>query len=329
MKSAFLCNQAINIPRVYSDAFIEEIGIAPTVFTAEDVRQNPAIFQNTEYLFSTWGMPVFTEEEVRQFFPALKAVFYGAGTVQTFARPFLNQGVRIFSAWAANGVPVAEYTVAQIILANKGFFSSAREMKHSGRAVARDVHVKYGGNFDQSVGLIGVGMIGSMVAQRLKDYRLNVLAYDPFLPADRAEKLGVTLCPLDELFSRCSVVSNHLANNAQTQGILEYSLFSRMPAYSTFLNTGRGAQVVEDDLVKVLRERPDLTAILDVTFPEPPVQGHPFYTLPNCILTPHIAGSSGNETRRMGEYMAAEYASFLRGEPCRYEVSLAMLETMA
>lgn len=329
MKSAFLCDNPNNIPRVYSDAVIEKIEIDSTVFTAEDVRKSPEAFRDTEYLFSTWGMPVFTEAEIRQFFPALKAVFYGAGTVQAFARPFLNCGIRIFSAWAANGVPVAECTVAQIILANKGFFSSAREMKHAGRAAARDVHVKYGGNFDQSVGLIGVGMIGSMVAQRLKDYRLQVLAYDPFLPPQRAAELGVTLCSLEDLFSQCSVVSNHLANNAQTQGMLNYALFSRMPAYATFLNTGRGAQVVEDDLVKVLGERPDLTAILDVTFPEPPVQGHPFYTLPNCILTPHIAGSSGNETRRMGEYMAKEYASFLRGTPCRYEVSLAMLETMA
>jgi len=72
-----------------------------------------------------------------------------------------------------------------------------------------------------------------------------------------------------------------------------------MRPYATFINTGRGAQVVEEALADVLRSRPDLTAVLDVTWPEPPVAGHPFYSLPNCVLTPHIAGSSGDEVHRM------------------------------
>ncbi len=102
-----------------------------------------------------------------------------------------------------------------------------------------------------------------------------------------------------------------------------------MLPYATFINTGRGAQVEEADLIKVLKERPDLTALLDVTFPEPPESDSAFYTLPNCILTPHIAGSTGNEVRRMGEYMKAEYEKLIRNEPCQYEVTLEMLETMA
>ena len=87
--------------------------------------------------------------------------------------------------------------------------------------------------------------------------------------------------------------------------------------------------MVEQDLIRVLKDRPDLTAILDVTYPEPPEPESPLYTLENCILTPHIAGSSGNEVRRMGEYMKEEFQSFLQGNPCRYEVTLEMLETMA
>jgi phosphoglycerate dehydrogenase-like enzyme len=98
---------------------------------------------------------------------------------------------------------------------------------------------------------------------------------------------------------------------------------------AVFINTGRGAQVIEEDLVRILRERPDLTALLDVTYPEPPVCDHPFYTLPNCLLTPHIAGSAGDEVARMGEYMLDEYKAYLNGEACKYEVSMKMLETMA
>ena len=103
-----------------------------------------------------------------------------------------------------------------------------------------------------------------------------------------------------------------------------------MMPYSTFINTGRGAQLIEEDLIRMLRERPDVTAILDVTYPkEPPERDHPFYSMPNCILTPHIAGSLGNEVIRMSEYMAEEFEAYLKGEPTRYEVSLKMLETMA
>ena len=103
-----------------------------------------------------------------------------------------------------------------------------------------------------------------------------------------------------------------------------------MIPYSTFINTGRGAQLIEADLVKMLTERPDVTAVLDVTDPkEPPERDHPFYSLPNCVLTPHIAGSLGNEVVRMSEYMAEEFDSYVKGKPTRYEVSLKMLETMA
>jgi len=98
---------------------------------------------------------------------------------------------------------------------------------------------------------------------------------------------------------------------------------------AVFINTGRGAQVVEDDLVRVLRERPDLTALLDVTNPEPVEEGHPFYTLPNCLLTPHIAGSAGDEVARMGLYMLRECENYLSGKPNPYEVTEKMLQTMA
>ena len=187
----------------------------------------------------------------------------------------------------------------------------------------------YRGNYNENVGLIGCGMIGSLVAEMLKAYNLGVLVYDPFLSDEKVDALGVKKVSLDELFKSCRVVSNHLANNEATKGILQYSHFSSMLPYATFINTGRGAQVVEDDLVRILREREDLTALLDVTYPEPPVKDHPFYTLENCILTPHIAGSAGQEVRRMGAYMARELECYLKGDKCAYEVSLEMLKTMA
>ena len=305
------------------------VDLAPAVHSYDEVIAAPEKFADTAIILSTWGMPVMTEEEIRACFPKLECVFYGAGSVQSFARPFLARGVRVFSAWAANAVPVAEYTVAQIILANKGFYGNTVLAKEGKRDEARAYTKHFSGNYREKVGLIGCGMIGALVAEMLKPYALDVLVFDPFLSAEKAARLGVTLCSLDELFSECFVVSNHLANNEATQGMLQYRHFSKMRPYATFLNTGRGAQVVEDDLVRALTERPDLLAILDVTYPEPPVAGHGFYTLPNCLLTSHIAGSSGNEVERMAAYMTEELRRYLADEPTRYGVSEKMLETMA
>lgn len=327
MKAIFLCNRESDLRRVYHADTVARLqslcDLEDAIYSSADLAAIPA---DTEIVFSTWGMPSLTEAQIAQHLPRLQAVFYAAGSVQAFARPFLARGVKIYSAWAANAVPVAEYTVAQIVLANKGFFAQSRDMKAQKGAPRSTAYL---GNYGQRVGLIGCGMIGSLVAKMLKSYKLDVLVYDPYLPPEKAATLGVTPCELSELFERCAVVSNHLPNNAETRCMLTYAHFSRMQPNATFLNTGRGAQVVEADLVRALSERRDLTAILDVTDPEPSPADHAFYTLENCILTPHIAGSLGNEVWRMSAYMAEEFARYLAGEPCRYEVTLPMLVTMA
>ena len=333
MKTVILCEVPHHYRTVYAPAVTDRLKALTDCDLARyrkaDVLANPEKFSDTEYIFSTWGMPSFTEAEIKTCLPALKAVFYGAGSVQGFARPFLNCGVKVFSAWAANAVPVAEYTVAQIILAGKDFFVQSRLLSKEDRAAAQARHGGHIGNYRKRVGLIGCGMIGSLVAEMLKGYDLEVLAFDPFMSPEKAERLGVTPCSLEELFSTCSVVSNHLANNKDTQKMLHYGHFSVMPPYATFINTGRGAQVEEEDLVRVLTERRDLTAILDVTHPEPSPAGHPFYSLPNCFMTPHIAGSLGGEVVRMAQYMVDEYEALTEGRSVRYEVTLKMLETMA
>lgn len=333
MRAIMLCDLPEKVDSVYTSEVLEELdrtaGLEKRSFTKNEVLEQADAFGDVTTIFSTWGMPVFSEDEIRRIFPKLEALFYAAGSVQAFARPFLNCGVKVFSAWAANAVPVAEYTVAQIILANKGFFLAGRMMSSGQPLDGQRLAGKYPGNYGETVGIIGAGMIGKLVIRMLRSYNLKVKVFDPFLPDETARELGVCKCGLEELFAACQVVSNHLANNEQTKGMLKKEHFEAMKPYATFLNTGRGAQVVEDDLVSVLETRPDLTAILDVTSPEPPKEGHAFYRLPNCILTPHIAGSSGDEVHRMAEYMAEEYRLFSAGLECRYEVTMEMLQTMA
>lgn len=333
MRSIILCNGLSRVQSVYSQKVWKELknnaGLDDVVYTKEDVLSNPSSFKDVDYIFSTWGMPQMTEEEIRALFPKVQCLFYAAGSVQYFARPFLNCGIKVFSAWAANAVPVAEYTVAQILLANTGYFHASAHMRSGNTEMAWAMHNEFPGNYDVSVGIIGVGMIGKKVIELLKDYKINVLAYSPSLTEEKAAALGVKRSTIEEIFANCQVISNHLADLPATVGILNKAHFSSMRPYATFINTGRGAQVVEDDLVNVLRERSDLFAVLDVTFPEPPVEGHAFYSLPNCVLTPHIAGSLGNEVHRMAEYMLTEFEHYIHGESNCYEVTLQLLEHMA
>jgi phosphoglycerate dehydrogenase-like enzyme len=98
---------------------------------------------------------------------------------------------------------------------------------------------------------------------------------------------------------------------------------------ATFINTGRGAQVNEPELAAVLKRRPDLMALLDVTDPEPAPAGSAFYDLPNVQLSSHIAGAHDDEVVRMADYMIEEFRHWQKGEPLRYAVSPELLDRMA
>ena len=307
-----------------------EADLDPKVVTKDEILADPAATADTEYIFATWGMSKFTVDEIRLCFPKLKAIFYAAGTVQAFAREFLDCGVRIFSAWGANAVPVAEYTVAQILLANKGFFKACR-MNHSpeSRKIAKAYHSAFPGNYRCKVGLIGAGMIGKLVLEMLKPYDLDVYISSTSMTKEKAAAYGAKKATTEEIFAHCQTISNHVADLPATKGMFDKKFFSLMKPNATFINTARGAQVVEEDLIEVLKANPDMTAVLDVTFPEPPVEDSPLYTLPNVFLTPHIAGSSGSEVQRMSAYMLEEYRRWCKGEPLKWEVTPKMLETMA
>jgi len=322
-----------NIGRVYSErtrvALSKRLDIADNVFTDSDLG-NPALAQ-AEILFSTWGMPALSETDITRFMPNLKIVFYAAGSVRHFAQAFLNAGVRVVSAWSANAIPVAEFTFSQIILSNKGYFQAAAMAKSIGYAGMRDYSMSFPGTYGCATGIIGVGMVGRRLIEMLNacGIQTRILVFDPFLTDEAAESLNVKKCPLDELFKQCQTISNHLADNAQTKNMLGYPLFSLMKQNATFINTGRGAQVVEADLIRALREFPGRTALLDVTDPEPPEPIHPFHSMPNVFLSSHIAGSMGDETHRMGGYMLEELERYIAVVPLRYEVVQSMFVSMA
>ena len=336
MKSIFLLNNKGNVDYVYSKESQARIKSLidmdlNDIYCQEELEANPEKFKDVEYIFSTWSMPGGTEpkDDFGRFMPNLKAIFYAAGSVRYFAESYFKRNVRIFSAYAANAIPVAEYSVAQILLANKGFYQSSVLAKAGNYDEAHKVSLAHCGNYDAKVGIIGAGMIGKKVIELLKPYRLNILVYDIFMSEEQAKQMGVTKVDLDTLFSECDVVSNHLANVPATVGILTKELFEKMKPNSTFINTGRGQQTDEDGMLEVFEKRNDVCALIDVTIQEPPVEGSKFYSLPNVFVTPHIAGSQANEVQRMSELVVDELERYLKGEKCLYEITAEKLKTMA
>lgn len=333
-KAVFLANPGnAMVNKVYDEQTRNELNqlvdVYPVYINQANAEQHINELQDVEVAFSTWGISPFTEEELGRYFPNLKIVLYGAGSVQAFARPFLARNITVMSAWAANAIPVAEFTVATIVLANKGYHQTALHYKKSGYKTSFATRAGYRGNYGQTVGILGVGMIGRKVIELLKSYNIKVKVFDPFLPDEKAVELGVQKSDLIDIFTTCDTISNHLANLPETKGILNKEHFNCMSPSATFINTGRGAQVVEADLIQALRSEPGRTAILDVTFPEPVEEDSAFLQLDNVILTPHIAGSMNEEVARMGAYVAEEFGRYLNGEKLKYQVTLEMLETMA
>lgn len=329
IKAAFFGNTHASIDRVYAQGRYEQVAEAtdlyPVVVSEENFGQHASALQDVRAAFGTWGFPRLTAEQLEQL-PNLEIVFYGAGSVQAFARPFLERGITVVSAWAANAVPVAEFTLAQVLLATKGYFQNIRQARspEGWRGGFRGP-----GNYGETVAILGLGMIGRLVVELLKPYELKIVVRSEHMTDEDAETLGVRKVTFEEAFSEALVVSNHLANRPHTVGLLNYPLFAAMRPDAVFLNTGRGAQVVEPDLIRALEERPDLTALLDVTHPEPPEEDSPLYRLPNVYLSSHIAGSIGDEVVRMADYVLREFASWQEGKPLRWAVSMEMLDTMA
>ncbi len=286
--------------------------------TKHSIEADRSLLAEVEVIFSGWGAPVM-DEAFLSATPKLRAVFYGAGSVRSFVtEAFWKREILLTTAATANAVPVSEYTLSAILFSLKHGWKYARQVREQKTFPLRE---RVPGGYDSTVGLISLGLIGRLVVERLRPFDLRVLAYDPFVDVEYARQQEVELVLLGELFRRSDVVSLHAPHLKETEGMITGAHLASMKPGATFINTARGAIVRETEMIEVLRQRPDLQAILDVTDPEPPEPDSPLYTLPNVVLTPHIAGSMDNECRRMGRYMVEELRRYVAGKPLRWQVT--------
>lgn len=277
--------------------------------------------KDVRFLFSGWGAPQ-PETGLFEILPRLELFFYGAGATDHIETDALREsGVRLTSAIAMNAIPVAEFTFAVIVLGLKNVVHFINQrIRH--RAFDYSLSESLAGGYRSRVGLVSLGHIGRLVVQRLRTMEVEITAYDPFMSAETAARLGVSLVSLEKLFAEADVVSLHTPLNAKTMGMITRDLFDRMKPGATFINTARARLIAKGHLEAFLSDRSDVQAFIDVTNPEPPPPDSPLWSLGNVILTPHIAGSKGRECNRMGQAMIEELRRYLAGEPLNHEIHL-------
>ena len=333
IKAAFFGNTGPageTLEQVYGSQRFERLrectDLYPTIVTSQNMDACLPELEDLEVIFATWGLMPLSDAELDRL-RSLRALFYAAGFAGHFARPLLRRGIIVTSSAAANAIPVAEFTLAQILLANKGYFRNVREYRETANFAGSYAGP---GNYGVTVALLGAGQIGRKVIELLHPFHLRVIVFDPYLSEAEAASLGVMKVGIVEAFAHGNIVSNHLADVPDTLRLIDGCLLASMAPNATFINTGRGRTVDHDDMISVFRARPDLTALLDVTDPlEPLPPDSGLWEVPNIHISSHIAGSRGWEVGRVADLAIDEFERWRRDEPLRYSITLDTLEKTA
>ncbi|WP_327581340.1 hydroxyacid dehydrogenase [Nonomuraea sp. NBC_00507] len=276
----------------------------------------------TEILITGWGCPTL-DEAVLARAPRLRGVLHAAGSVKSLVTPACwERGLLISSAAEANAVPVAEYTIAAVLMAGKGIFALNERYQRERTFTLAEIQPSIGNN-GRTVGIVGASRIGRKVIDLLSPYDLDLCVYDPYTLVP-----GVRQVSLEELLRTSDIVSLHAPATPETTHMLDRERLALLQDGAVLINTARGSLVDTDALIAELKSG-RLSAVLDVTEPEPLPADSPLFDLPNAFLTPHIAGSHGNELARMGTAVVDELERLIAGSPLVYQVTHDDLERAA
>ncbi|MEA5455228.1 hydroxyacid dehydrogenase [Sinomonas sp. JGH33] len=287
-----------------------------------------SVLESTEVLLTGWSCPRIDEAALERM-PALGLIAHAAGSVKGHVDDACwGRGIVVTNAVLANAVPVAEFSLAQILLAGKSTLGAVVLYRERQEKIDRELEFPDAGNYDKTVGIVGASTIGRLVLDRLRSFDLEVVLFDPTIGPGEAQRLGARKVGLAELMQASDVVSLHAPVLPSTIGMVGRNELAAMRTGSTLINTARGALVDHTALREELISG-RLNAFLDVTEPEPLPQGDPLYGLPNVLLTPHIAGSMGTELHRMTDFALTEIERFAAGLEPRYQVRREDLATKA
>ncbi len=288
-----------------------------TDLDAADVRSR---LREVEVLVTSWGCPELTAERLADA-PKLRAIFHCAGTVRTFVTDEVwRRGILVTTAADENAIPVAEFTLAAVIFAGKKapfLAQDAREHRDTWSYAASRGELS---NRGRTIGVVGFSRTGRRVTDRLRSLEVDILVADPYADPAEVSAAGAHLVPLPELLRRCDVLTLHVPALPSTRHLIGAKELALLRRGATVINTARGA-VLDTAALESECATGRLDAILDVTEPEPLPADSLLYDLPNVMITPHIAGSLGSETRRMSESALDELERYLSGKPPRAAVT--------
>jgi phosphoglycerate dehydrogenase-like enzyme len=281
-----------------------------------------------EVLITSWGCPPL-DSGVLLDAPRLRAVLHAAGSVRPHVRQAVfDRGIRVTTAADANAEPVARYALAAILwAAKKAPFLAADARAHRSDWSYRQAHGELGGT-SRTVVLVGFSRVGRRVARLLQLVGVaDVLVADPFADRSAVAAAGAELVTLAEALPRADVLSLHAPDLPSTRHMIGAAELAALPPHATLINTARGRLVDHAALEKACRA--GLHAILDVTHPEPLPDESPLYELPNVIITPHVAGALGAETRLLAASALTELERYAAGLPPLDPVTAESLKLQA
>lgn len=286
-----------------------------------------AALAEADVLITGWGCPRLDADALTAA-PRLRTVLHAAGSVRSLVGDALwHRGVAVSSAVTGNALPVAEYTLAMILLCGKDAFDH-RERFRASHAYPAPAETSGTGNVGRRIGVIGASRVGRRLLELLRPFDFTVLLHDPYVSSAEAGALGAELLSLEDLLRHSDIVSLHAPDIPETYRMLDGARLALIRDGGVLINTSRGALVDPDALTDELVSG-RLRAVLDVTEPEPLPAGSPLYRLPNVFLTPHIAGSLGNELERLGRIVVEELERVGAGVGLVHEVRYADMARVA
>lgn len=321
MKAAFAMDPS-HLPTLFSDSDVAALesmlDFVPGGPLTSFAIASDAELAHLEVLVTGWGAPVVDAPALARM-PRLHTIIHAAGTVKTFVTDeVFARGIKISTAAEANAVPVAEFTLAAIIMGLKrtSRFVHQYRSENVKRSLANIPPI---GVNRVTIGIVGASRVGRRVINLLKNLDVAVLAYDPFLSEEEAAAMGVRAVELNELCRASNVVSLHAPDMPSTWNMIGAEQLAAMADGTLIVNTARG-RLIEATALTAELVSGRLDAYLDVTNPEPLPADSILFSLPNVVITPHIAGALGNEVHRLGSNAVAEVERLVRGLPLAYAV---------
>lgn len=315
------------VDRTFLDRLRAVVDLDETLLSEFTSPRALGVLAGVDVLVTGWGCPVL-DAEVLDAAPRLRAVVHAAGSVRHHVSAACwERGIQVSSAAAANAVPVAEYTLAMVLLAGKAVLPAADAFRVERARTAMRFSESVG-NYRSTVGILSASLVGRRVLELLQPHDLEVLVHDPFVPDSELRALGAEPVGLVELARRSDVFSVHTPLLPETRGLVDARVLASLRDGATLVNTARGAVVDPEALTRELLSG-RLRAVLDVTDPEPLPPGSPLWSCPNVLLTPHVAGSLGNEMRRLTAAAADEVERLADGLPLAHPVAHPALSRTA